>query len=186
VLSNHLLEIVIAASGFAYGVVVLDKSSNDSVTIGPSWTRGLAIHPVGTSSEVIRYGVRLPDTFRPFSCRRILIALLLSFSSHITVTLLASLASFLAALITLIAFAIDIALFAFVKNQFGTLNNSDFVTNTAPAFWMTFVSLVLLVLAGFTVCCGRRRQTRLDSAEPGPYRARFGNLWSRFRRTPKY
>ena len=117
------------------------------------------------------------------------IALLLSFSTHITVTLLASLVSFLAALLTFIAFAIDIALFAFVKHEVGGLNNSDFTTNTAPAFWMTFASLILLLLAGFTVCFGRRRHTRLHSASPsdsGPYKSRFGGFWRRFRRTPRY
>ena len=113
------------------------------------------------------------------------VALLLSFSTHITVTLLASLASFLAAVLTLIAFAIDIALFASVKHKVGTLNKS-FSTNTAPGFWMTFVAFILLLLAGCTVCFGRRRQTRLDNADPGPYSARFGGFWSRFRRTPKY
>jgi ABC-type nickel/cobalt efflux system permease component RcnA len=118
------------------------------------------------------------------------IALLLSFSTHITVTLLASLVSFLAALLTLIAFAIDIALFAFVKHELGTLNNSNFNTNTAPAFWLTFASFLLLLLAGCTVCFGRRRQTRLGNAgESGtgaPYKSRFGGLFSRFRRTPRY
>jgi len=114
------------------------------------------------------------------------IALLLSFSTHITVTLLASLASFLAATLTLIAFAIDIALFAYVKRKVGTLNSSTFVTNTAPAFWMTFVALILLLFAGFTVCFGRRRQTRLGAADPGPYRSRSGGFWNRFRRTPKH
>ena len=112
--------------------------------------------------------------------------MLLSFSTHITVTLVASLVSFLAATLALIAFAIDIALFAFVKHQVGTLSNSNFTTNTAPAFWMTFVSFILLTLAGCTVCFGRRRQTRLDAAEPGPYSSRFGGFWNRFRRTPKY
>jgi len=114
------------------------------------------------------------------------VALLLSLSTHITVTLLASLTSFLAAVLTLIAFAIDIALFALVKQQVGSLDNSTFTTSTAPAFWLTFASFILLLLAGCTVCFGRRRQTRLDNAEPGPYSARFGGFWRRFRRRPKY
>jgi ABC-type nickel/cobalt efflux system permease component RcnA len=118
------------------------------------------------------------------------IALLFSFSTHITFTLIASLLSFLAALLTLIAFAIDIALFAFVKHEVGTLNNSDFNTNTAPAFWMTFVSFILLLLAGCTVCFGRRRQRRFDGGGPsdsaGPYKGRFGGFTSMFRRSPRY
>jgi hypothetical protein len=60
------------------------------------------------------------------------IALILSLSTHITVTLLASIMSFLAALITLIAFAIDIALYAFVKHEMKKLTNVESNTNTAP------------------------------------------------------
>ena len=60
------------------------------------------------------------------------IAFLLSFSHHITVTLIASLFSFLAAFLTLIAFAIDIALYVFVKHQMGKLTGVIEHTNTAP------------------------------------------------------
>lgn len=176
-----------STTGYAYSVSVRDSSSDDSVTIASSWTRGLAVHPVGTSSVYIHGSSAGPLTcFLATAAAVSFIALLLSFSTHITVTLIASLVSFLAAVLTLIAFAIDIALFAFVKHQVGTLNNSSFTTNTAPAFWMTFTSFILLVLAGCTVCFGRRRQTRLDAAEPGPYSARFGGFLNRFRRTPKY
>ncbi|KAH8102707.1 actin cortical patch SUR7/pH-response regulator pali [Cristinia sonorae] len=125
-------------TGNAYAATVYNNQDRDSfVTIGSSWTRGLAVHPVAT-------GV----TF---------IAFLLSLSSHVTFTLLASLTSFLAALITLVAFAIDIALYAYVKHQMGKLDGVRTNTNTAPAFWMTFVSFILLCLAGCTVCFGRRR-----------------------------
>ena len=97
--------------------------------------------------------------------------------------LLASLVSFLAALLTLIAFAIDIALYANVRHQYGRLGGVIEHTGAAPgtsasssypwnkgtltlngdscrgcaAFWMTFVSFILLCLAGGTVCVGRRR-----------------------------
>lgn len=47
-------------------------------------------------------------------------------------TLLSSLTAFLAALLTLIAFAIDIALFAFVKHQMHKLDGVDTNTDTAP------------------------------------------------------
>lgn len=60
------------------------------------------------------------------------IALLLSLSTHVTVALLASLASFLAALLTLIAFAIDIALYVFVKHQMAKLVGVVEHTDTAP------------------------------------------------------
>jgi len=147
-----------STTGYAYGVGV--RNGISTATIQPAWTRGLAVHPVAAAVSFV--------------------ALLLSLSTHITVTLLASLTSFLAAVLTLIAFAIDIALFAVVKHRVGN------VTNTAPAFWMTFVAFILLLLAGCTVCFGRRRQSRLDNADPGPYSSRFGGFWNRFRRTPKY
>jgi len=107
-----------------------------------------------------------------------LIAFLLSLSTHVTFTLLASLTSFLAALLTLIAFAIDIALYAYVKHQMGKLSGVNEHTNTAPAFWMTFVSFILLCLAGCTVCFGRRRDrmagaTSYPMASKTSWRSRF-------------
>lgn len=63
------------------------------------------------------------------------IALLLSFSQHVTVTLVASLFSFLAALLTLIAFAIDIALFAFTKHEMNKLNiGASTITGPGTSF----------------------------------------------------
>jgi hypothetical protein len=62
----------------------------------------------------------------------IFVALLLSFSTHTTVTLAASLVSFLAALLTLIAFAIDIALFAYLKHQVNKLAGVAPSTKPAP------------------------------------------------------
>jgi hypothetical protein len=60
------------------------------------------------------------------------LALLLSFSTHITVTLFASLAAFLAAFLTLIAFAIDIALVVYVKNQMENLASTGLSTVAGP------------------------------------------------------
>jgi hypothetical protein len=48
------------------------------------------------------------------------------------VQLVASILSFFAALLTLIAFAIDIALYAFVKHQVKKLDSVKTTTNTAP------------------------------------------------------
>jgi len=148
-------------TGHAYSVIV-NGSNNSSITIGSSWTRGLAVHPVAAGVAFI--------------------ALILSLSTHITLTLLASIMSFLAALITLIAFAIDIALFAFVKHEMKKLTNIDSNTNTAPGFWLTFVSFILLLLAGCTVCFGRRRD-RMSSATRRTYpMSQKPGLFGRFRR----
>ena len=60
------------------------------------------------------------------------VALLCSFSSHVTLVLVASLLSFLAAVLTLIAFAIDIALYVIVHNRVSNLNNVGVRSIAAP------------------------------------------------------
>ncbi|KAI0742486.1 hypothetical protein C8Q80DRAFT_1109547 [Daedaleopsis nitida] len=136
----------------AYATTIYDSQHQGFVNIGPSWTRGLAIHPVAA-------GVTL-------------VAFALSLSSHVTMTLLASLTSFLAALLTLIAFAVDIALYAFVKHESGKLSGVSSNTDTGPAFWMTLVAFLLLCFAGCTVCFGRRKD-RLDGATSYSWTDRF-------------
>lgn len=147
-------------TGHGYSLT-LQNTEGAQVTIGSSWTRGLAIHPVAA-------GVTL-------------IALAMSFSQHITVTLVSSLVSFLAALLTLIAFAIDIALYAYFKNQMGNLI-SDESTITGPGFWLTFVSLILLLLAGCTVCFGRRRDRMSGATSSYQLSSPKTGFFSRFRR----
>ncbi|KIP05684.1 hypothetical protein PHLGIDRAFT_107867 [Phlebiopsis gigantea 11061_1 CR5-6] len=126
-----------SAKGHGYFTVVYNSDRTSWQTVGASWTRGLAIHPV--------------------ACGLAFVAFVLSLSTQITVALLAALASFLAALLTLIAFAIDIALYVYVKHQMRKLTGVIEHTSTAPAFWMTFAAFILLCLAGCTVCFGRRR-----------------------------
>lgn len=149
-------------NGHGYSVSITNTDRDSSINIGSSWTRGLAVHPVATAVTFI--------------------AFLLSFSTHISVTLISSLVSFLAAFLTLIAFAIDIALFAFVHHEAGKVNDVGADTNTAPGFWLTFVSLILTLLAGCTVCFGRRRDRMAGATSPDyPVSEKRGFL-SRFRR----
>ncbi|KAF9228114.1 pali-domain-containing protein [Gyrodon lividus] len=147
-------------AGHGYSLTVVN-TQNNTVYIGSSWTRGLAIHPV--------------------ACAVTFVALLLSFSQHITVTLIASLVSFLAALITLIAFAIDIALYAYFKNEMGNLGFGS-QTITGPGFWLTFVSFILLLLAGCTVCFGRRRDRMSAATTSYPMSSPKIPFFSKFRR----
>lgn len=170
-------------NGHAYQVAFANSDRSASVIIGSSWTRGLAIHPV--------------------ACVVTFIALLMSFSTHITVTLIASLTAFLAALLTLIAFAVDIALFGIVHHELGELVNVTENTNTAPGkaplnpkrfvffltlcllgFWLTFASLILLLLGACTVCFGRRRDRMAGSSYPSypMSTTKSGGFLSRFRR----
>jgi hypothetical protein len=85
------------------------------------------------------------------------VALLFSFSMHLTLSFIASILAFLAAALTLIAFALDVALYANVRYEVRKLNSGD-NTFTGPGFWLTFISIILLLLAGFTVCFGRARE----------------------------
>lgn len=152
------------SAGSAYSVSISNQAKTANVIIGSSWTRGLAVHPVAT---VVTF-----------------VAFCMSFSTHHLVTLLASLTSFLAALLTLIAFAIDIALYAFVHHEIKKLPDVSGRTNTSVAFWMTFVQLILLLLAGCTVCFGRRKD-RLSGASSYPmssYNSKPGGFFARFRR----
>ncbi|KAF8064211.1 actin cortical patch SUR7/pH-response regulator pali [Lyophyllum atratum] len=148
-----------ASHGYEIAISNVEKTAD--IIIGSSWTRGLAVHPVAT-------GV----TF---------IAFLMSFSQHVTVTLVASLTSFLAALITLIAFAIDIALFAYLKHQVNKIPNVQ--GKTTAGFWMTLASFILLLLAGCTVCFGRRKQ-RMSGATSYPTSSstKKSGFFSRFRK----
>jgi len=150
----------------AYNLEIDNANQTKTAKISASWTRGLAAHPLATAVNFV--------------------ALLLAFSSHVTVMLVASLVSFLAALVTLVAFAIDIALFARVRHEMNGLGITA-KTSTAPAFWMTLVAFVLLLFAGCTVCFGRRKSrlagaTTTTPATPKPSKPGFA---SRFRRNEK-
>jgi hypothetical protein len=143
-------------TGHGYAVPV--HSGSNVIVIGANWTRGLAIHPV--------------------ACGVAFIALLLSLSSHITVTLVASIVSFLAAVIAFIAFIVDIALYAYVKHEMTKLH-AGANTLTGPGFWLTFVSFILLTLAGCTVCFGRRKDRLAGASTQSSEKHGF---LSRFRR----
>ncbi|KAF8904695.1 hypothetical protein CPB84DRAFT_1706146 [Gymnopilus junonius] len=149
-------------TGHAYSFEIQNPAHSVTALVDSSWTRGLAVHPVATGAT--------------------LLALLFSVSTHITVTLIASLVSFLAALLTLIAFAIDIALLGLARHEMDKLQIGAH-TIAGPGFWMTFVSLILCLLAGCTVCFGRRRE-RLSGATTTSYpmTSKKGGFFSRFRR----
>ncbi|KAI0043162.1 pali-domain-containing protein [Auriscalpium vulgare] len=129
----------------------LDGPTNN-IKMGGGWTRGLAVHPV---AAVVTF-----------------IALVMSFSQHVTWTLLASLTAFLAALLTLIAFAIDIALFVFVHDKNNNLSGVHVRSNAGPGLWCTLAAFILLLLGGCTACFGRRRE-RMSNATTYPEKPGF-------------
>ncbi|KAF5349329.1 hypothetical protein D9758_011806 [Tetrapyrgos nigripes] len=155
------------ATGHGYSVNITNSEHNSVKIIGASWTRGLAVHPVATGMTFI--------------------AFLLSFSSHITVTLVSSLVSFLASFLTLLAFFIDIALFAYLKKTVPDVMDIGGKAETGPGFWLTLIAFLLTLLAGCTVCFGRRRARGSDAVVPDVNsedsekpRGRFGRLGNLF------
>ncbi|KAJ7212995.1 hypothetical protein GGX14DRAFT_619723 [Mycena pura] len=150
------------SAGHGYSISIANQQKTANVIIGSSWTRGLAVHPVATAVTFV--------------------AFCMSFSAHHAVTLVASLTSFLAAFLTLIAFAIDIALYAFVHHEIGKLPDVSSTTRTSAAFWMTFVTLILLLLAGCTVCFGRRKDRMSGAASYPMSSVNKGSFFSRFPR----
>ncbi|KAJ7864603.1 hypothetical protein B0H14DRAFT_3084422 [Mycena olivaceomarginata] len=152
-------------TGHGYAVPVetlnIETGATQEVIIGASWTRGLAIHPVATAAVAVAFG---------FAASKL---------EH--GPLLASLTSFFAALMLLIAFAIDIALYVFVHHEIGKLKDVDANVNAGSAFWMTFVSLIFVLLAGCTVCFGRRKESGSDSY-PMFTQSSGGGFLSRFRK----
>jgi len=152
-------------SNLAYDLEITNAAKTKTANIAPSWTRGLAAHPLAAAVTLVAFAF--------------------SFSTHVILTLIASLLAFLAALVTLVAFAIDIALYARVRHEMNGLGVTA-NTNTAPAFWMTLVALVLLLLGGCTVCFGRRK-SRMANAPTTPVTPNTGKarFVSPFRRNEK-
>ncbi|KAJ7508762.1 pali-domain-containing protein [Mycena galericulata] len=140
---------------------LLETREGQKEIIGASWTRGLAIHPVATGFVAIAFGFAV--------------------SKYEHGPLVASLTSFLAAVVLLIAFAIDIALYADVHHQVGKLNDVQGNVNAGSAFWMTMVSIILVLLAGCSVCFGRRKESG-GNAYPMMTKTSSGGFLSRFRR----
>jgi len=142
--------------GHGYTVQVESPLNQQIVTIGASWTRGLAVHPIATAAAFV--------------------AFVLAFAKQPSLTLAASLTAFFAALMTLIAFSIDIALYAYVNHEMEKLGGVTAGSVTGPGFWLTFISLILLLVAGCTVCFGRRSDGMSDSSSSFPMKGFFSKF----------
>ncbi|TFK97840.1 hypothetical protein BDV98DRAFT_573886 [Pterulicium gracile] len=123
------------------GTIRLDDGSRDLFTLRSSWTRGLVMHPIATAAIGVATG--------------------LSFSSNVAHLLLASFATFFAALMTLIAFAIDIALLAYLNHKMD--DDGVIEVSGGPGFWLTFTTLILLLVGGCTVCFGHKKASGRDT-----------------------
>ncbi|KAG6832575.1 hypothetical protein H0H87_001231 [Tephrocybe sp. NHM501043] len=171
---NEDLDRTCTTATHAYNLAISNEAKTASVTIGSSWTRGLAVHPVATGVAFV--------------------AFLLSLSLHHAVTFVATLFAFLASVLSLIAFALDIALFVYLKHQVNKLPNVQAKTTIGNGFWLTFVSFLLLILGGATVCLGRRHRTKRTEAAtayptetpavdaPPPNISEKKPFWAKFRK----
>ncbi|KAJ6486584.1 hypothetical protein DFH09DRAFT_1339597 [Mycena vulgaris] len=105
-----------------------------------SWSRGLAIQPFILCLNAV--------------------ALVLACLKHENGPILASLASLVTALFTLIAFIINIVFYVNIKHLFAEHQKGSPVHSTiipSSAIWLTFVSMILILLAGGTVFFGHRK-----------------------------
>ncbi|KAF8182945.1 SUR7/PalI family-domain-containing protein [Pholiota molesta] len=131
----------------------------DFEIIQPSWTRGLVVHPIATGF--------------------IFVAFFVSFSERMTANLVAFFMSSFAALITLVAFAFDIALFVHVRNAIKDLD-AGASTEIALGFWLTFVSYVVVNMASAGFFFGRRRQRRSNASTNYPMETpKSGKFWAK-------
>ena len=102
------------------------EAARDQVVIGSSWTRGLAVHVVAFVAA--------------------LIGLVLTAIPKQVVRLAALIVNSIAALLALIAFAIDIALFVYVQRQMKKVSDNP-KTLPGPAFYMALIAIPIAVIA---------------------------------------
>ncbi|SNX85954.1 uncharacterized protein MEPE_04663 [Melanopsichium pennsylvanicum] len=105
-----------------------DTAARDTVTIGSSWTRGLAVHVVAFVFA--------------------LIGLVLTAIPKQIVRLAATIINTIAALLALVAFCIDIALFVYVQKQMRKVADSP-NSIPGPAFYMALIAIPIAVMATF-------------------------------------
>ncbi|KAJ7263782.1 hypothetical protein C8J57DRAFT_1332716 [Mycena rebaudengoi] len=138
------------------GYSIILASDRSTIIIGPAWTRGLAIHPFGNAHlETNRYSAHQYLTILVVIL--VAIAFGLFFVKHERSRLLSSLPIFVAVFFTAIAFIIDIAFYAHLAQELGghAFHGHKAKTSGGPAFWLTFISLIFLIVSGCTVfLCG--------------------------------
>ncbi|GAK65616.1 pali-domain-containing protein [Moesziomyces antarcticus] len=101
-------------------------AARDSVTIGASWTRGLAVHVVAFVAAIA--------------------GLVLTAIPKQPVRLAATVVNAVAALLALIAFCIDIALFVYVQKQMKKVADSP-KSMPGPAFYMALIAIPIAIIA---------------------------------------
>lgn len=131
--NRHLWNICpVIYKGHGYILEIIQIPGDNTTFIGSSWTRGLAIHPVGMQEfRVSLWSVTTDGTcFVRAATVATVIALALSLSSNLAVELAASITSLVVAFLTILAFIVDIALFGHTKHEFNQL--IGWRTSTGP------------------------------------------------------
>ncbi|RXW25173.1 hypothetical protein EST38_g718 [Candolleomyces aberdarensis] len=133
--------------GYFAQIMALTRTGDDiqTVTITPAWTRGLAAHPFATGAIAIALGASL--------------------STRHTVHLFAPLLCGFAAVMILIAFAIQIALHLHVRVTIGKAVEGASIS-AGPGFWLTLSTLVLVLISGAIMFVNRRRELKTNSGYP--------------------
>ncbi|KAF9478568.1 hypothetical protein BDN70DRAFT_933279 [Pholiota conissans] len=130
---------------------------NESDVLSSAWTRGLILHPIATGF--------------------IFVAFVTSLLTSTLVNLVAFLATLFAAFVTLIAFVIDIALYVHIHTVVKDAHVDAVAnTDTAPGFWLSFVSVVLLIAASVAFFFGRRGERR--SSQSTSYPLQSSKSWA--------
>ncbi|KAJ1035319.1 hypothetical protein NDA13_000739 [Ustilago tritici] len=102
-------------------------AARESVTIGSSWTRGLAVHVVAFVAA--------------------LVGLVLTAIPKQVIRLAATVVLGIASLLALVAFCIDIALFVYVQRQMNKVTDNAAKSMPGPGFYMALIAIPLTVAA---------------------------------------
>ncbi|CAK5278050.1 unnamed protein product [Mycena citricolor] len=131
-------------TGYAYSLPIIAPGGQIAI-VDKSFTRGLAVHPVAAGTVAIAFACALSATRTEHGI------------------FYAAAMSLLSAILLIIAFAIDIALFVDVHSQIGTLHDIRPTVNAGTAFWTTLTSFLLVIVAAFSLFIARRQELRSDS-----------------------
>ncbi|KAJ1022464.1 hypothetical protein NDA16_003453 [Ustilago loliicola] len=133
-----------------FGINPADSTTaaRDTVTIDSSWTRGLAVHVVAFVAS--------------------LVGLVLTAVPKQTIRLAAIVVNAVAALLALIAFCIDIALFVYVQRQMNKLTDNAASSMPGPAFYMALIAIPVATVATVVQWLNWRSE-KLDKVVVGGY-----------------
>ena len=116
-------------------------------------------------SHVVK-GLSYAFVLHPVAAGLCFIAWLFALGNHLATGLCASLFSFLAALVTLAAFAVTIAFAEVAKHRIeDSLEGAS--GSLGRGVWLVLAAFVLQLVASITVCCVRSRDSRKDRAWTG-------------------